>query len=50
MEIRNHLVYQRSYAQRDFIQDYHSFKGNAYGLANTLLQTGPWRPSIQSKK
>ncbi|MEP7322469.1 MAG: phytoene desaturase family protein [Saprospiraceae bacterium] len=50
MDLRRHLVYQRSYAQRDFIQDYHSFKGNAYGLANTLMQTGPWRPSTQSKK
>jgi phytoene desaturase len=49
-DVKAHLVYQRSYAQRDFIKDYHSFKGNAYGLANTLMQTGPLRPAIQSKK
>ena len=47
---RQHLIFQKSYAQRDFIREFHSFKGNAYGLANTLMQTGPLRPKIQSKK
>ncbi|MFX5480902.1 hypothetical protein ABTD95_19905, partial [Acinetobacter baumannii] len=34
----------------DFKNEYHSFKGNAYGLANTLLQTAVLKPSCRSKK
>ncbi len=48
--IKPHVVYKRSYAYRDFIMDYHSFKGNAYGLANTLSQTAMLKPSLKSKK
>lgn len=48
--IRDHIVYNRSYAHKDFISDYNSFKGNAYGLANTLLQTANLKPSIINKK
>ncbi|MEL6152553.1 MAG: phytoene desaturase, partial [Bacteroidota bacterium] len=48
--IRDHIVYQKSYAYQDFVQDYHAFKGNAYGLASTLFQTAIFRPSLQSKK
>ena len=44
------IVYKRSYAISDFKSDYHSFKGNAYGLANTLLQTAILKPSCKSKK
>ena len=49
-KIKDHIVYKRSYAVRDFKNDYNSFKGNAYGLANTLLQTAILKPSIKSKK
>lgn len=48
--IREHIIYNRSYAHNDFISDYHAFKGNAYGLANTLLQTANLKPSIINKK
>ena len=48
--IREHVVYKRSYAHNDFIRDYHAFKGNAYGLANTLLQTAFLKPKMRSKK
>lgn len=48
--IRENIVYKRSYAHRDFISDYNAFKGNAYGLANTLLQTANLKPSILNKK
>jgi len=48
--IREHIVYNRSYAHADFISDYHAFKGNAYGLANTLMQTANLKPSIINKK
>ena len=34
----------------DFVKDYNSYKGNAYGLANTLLQTAFLRPKLKSKK
>ena len=48
--VREHVVYKRSYAHRDFVGDYHSFKGNAYGLANTLKQTAILKPTLKSKK
>lgn len=48
--IRDHVVLNRSYSHRDFIGDYNSYKGNAYGLANTLLQTANLKPSIINKK
>ncbi len=48
--IKPHIIYKRSYAHKDFIKDYNSFKGNAYGLANTLKQTAILKPSIVNKK
>lgn len=48
--IREHIVYKKTYAHRDFISDYNSFKGNAYGLANTLFQTALLKPRIKSRK
>jgi phytoene desaturase len=48
--IREHIVYKRAYAHRDFKADYHAFKGNAYGLANTLTQTAILKPSLKNKK
>lgn len=48
--IRKHIVFNKSYAHRDFVEDYHAFKGNAYGLANTLLQTANLKPSLVNKK
>ncbi len=48
--ISDSIVYFRSYAQSDFVADYNAFKGNAYGLANTLLQTAVLKPSCHSKK
>ena len=48
--IRDHVIYKRSYAHRDFKADYNAFRGNAYGLANTLMQTAILKPSLKSKK
>ena len=48
--ISDSIIYKKSYAISDFKSDYHSFKGNAYGLANTLLQTAILKPSCKSKK
>jgi phytoene desaturase len=44
------VIYKKSYSISDFSADYHSYRGNAYGLANTLAQTAIFRPSCQSKK
>jgi phytoene desaturase len=44
------IDYKKSYCVNDFIADYHSYKGNAYGLANTLLQTAILKPKIKNKK
>ena len=48
--IRGHEIVKRSFAMNDFVNDYHSFKGNAYGLANTLAQTAFFKPSMKAKK
>ena len=47
--IREHVVFERSYAHREFIEDYHAYKGNAYGLANTLGQTALLKPSLKNR-
>jgi phytoene desaturase len=49
-EIRKHIIYKRSFAHKDFEKDYHAFRGNAYGLANTLFQTAFLKPKLKSKK
>lgn len=47
--IKEHVVYKRSYAHRDFKTDYNGYKGNAFGLANTLKQTAIFKPSLRNK-
>ena len=49
-KIRGHEIVKRSYAMNDFTNDYHSYKGNAYGLANTLMQTAFFKPAMRAKK
>ncbi len=49
-DIRNHIIFKRSYAHTDFKQDYNAFRGNAYGLANTLKQTALLKPSLKNKR
>lgn len=44
------IDFKKSYCINDFITDYHSYKGNAYGLANTLRQTAVLKPKIKNKK
>ena len=48
--ITDAIVVKKMYSVSEFVSDYNSFKGNAYGLANTLLQTAILRPSCVSKK
>jgi len=49
-DLTDNIIYQESYCVNDFINDYNSYKGNAYGLANTLFQTAFLRPRLKSKK
>ena len=48
--IRSNIVFKKSYCINNFIEDFNAFKGNAYGLANTLRQTAILKPSMKSKK
>lgn len=48
--LRDNILFKKSYCVKDFINDYNSYKGNAYGMANTLTQTAFLRPKINSKK
>lgn len=49
-DIRSHVVFKQNYATSNFISDYNAYKGNAYGLANTLMQTAIFKPKLKSKK
>ncbi|MCW3085196.1 MAG: phytoene desaturase [Bacteroidetes bacterium] len=49
-EIKKYVIVKKSYAINDFKNDYNSFGGNAYGLANTLMQTAILKPSLKNKK
>jgi phytoene desaturase len=48
-DLRPHITYCRSFAHSEFESEYSSYKGNAYGLANTLRQTAFWKPKMRSK-
>jgi len=49
-EVRKYVIFKESFCVNDFIKDYNSYKGNAYGMANTLLQTAFLRPKLMSSK
>ncbi|MCB0427500.1 MAG: phytoene desaturase, partial [Mangrovimonas sp.] len=49
-ELRSKILFKESFGIQDFIKEYNSYKGNAYGLANTLMQTAFLRPKLKSKK
>lgn len=46
---KSDILFHQSYCIDDFKKDYHAYKGNAYGLANTLRQTAVWKPKIKNK-
>ncbi|KAA0992526.1 phytoene desaturase family protein [Dyadobacter aurulentus] len=48
--VREHIIFKRSYSVSDFKGDYNAYKGNAYGLANTLMQTAIFKPKMKSTK
>lgn len=47
-EVKKSVLFKRSFCVEDFEKEYNSYKGNAYGMANTLLQTAFLRPNIKS--
>lgn len=49
-EVKNSIQFKESFCLNDFKSDYNSCRGNAYGLANTLMQTAFLRPNIRSRK
>jgi len=49
-KLKSSVLFKESYCVNDFKKDYNSFKGNAYGMANTLMQTAFLRPKLKSKK
>ncbi len=48
--IKKDIIYKKTYSVSNFVNDYNSFKGNAYGLANTLMQTANLKPACRSIK
>ena len=48
--VKDKIIFKESFCINDFKKEYNSYKGNAYGLANTLLQTAFLRPKLKSKK
>ena len=48
--VRKNIIFKKSFCVNDFKSEYNSYKGNAYGMANTLLQTAVLRPKLKSKK
>ena len=49
-DVKNNIIFKESFCVKDFIEAYNSYKGNAYGMANTLTQTAFLRPNLKSKK
>ncbi|MFV5702650.1 phytoene desaturase family protein [Flavobacterium sp. XS2P12] len=48
--VKKNIIFKQSFCKNDFVSEYNSYKGNAYGMANTLLQTAFLRPKLKSKK
>ncbi len=49
-KVKDSILFKESFCVKDFISEYNSYKGNAYGMANTLRQTAFLRPNLKSKK
>jgi phytoene desaturase len=49
-KLKDAVIFKESFCVNDFKADYNSYKGNAYGMANTLMQTAFLRPKIKSSK
>ncbi|SDR07638.1 phytoene desaturase family protein [Flagellimonas zhangzhouensis] len=49
-QIKKSIIFKESFCVNDFVEQYNSYKGNAYGMANTLKQTAFLRPNLKSSK
>ena len=49
-DLKKSIIFKEAFCVNDFIKEYNSYKGNAYGMANTLFQTAFLRPKLRSKK
>ena len=49
-DLEKHIIFKRSFGVQDFKERYNSCRGNAYGLANTLMQTSVLRPKIKNNQ
>ncbi len=49
-QLSSSILFKESFSVNDFVSVYNSYKGNAYGMANTLFQTAFLRPKLKSKK
>ena len=49
-KVKDGILFSDSFCVNDFIEKYNSYKGNAYGMANTLSQTAFLRPKLKSKE
>ena len=49
-KVKDNVLFKKSFCVRDFKEEYNSYKGNAYGMANTLMQTAFLRPNLKSSK
>lgn len=49
-ELAGSVIFKKTYGISDFESDYFAYKGNAYGLANTLMQTAFLKPKMQNRK
>jgi phytoene desaturase len=50
MDITSHIVRYSSYSHEEFSRDYHAYRGTAFGLGQTMMQTAYFRPPNRSKK
>ncbi len=48
--LKNHILFQKSYSVSNFVEDFNSFRGNAYGLSNILTQTACFKPSVRNRR
>lgn len=49
-ELYGDILFKESYSIKNFTEDYHAYKGNAYGLSNILTQTAFLKPKMESRK
>lgn len=46
--VQKSIIFNESFCVNDFVEQYNAYKGNAYGMANTLRQTAFLRPKLKS--